>query len=192
MGFERTKSNSENLNHSLLWESMRLGDQQSFFELYKKLYHDLSKFGLRVYPDVELVSDTLNQLFIYIWERHAKLDHVELVESYLRTMLKRKIYKALKKQQRLEKAITAFGQEEALTELSYEEIIIKIQSDELMIKRLKSALAKLTFKQKQLIQLRFYDGMSYEEMAALTQLSVRTAYNTIYEALKFLRCELQL
>lgn len=192
MEFERTKSNSENLSHSLLWESMRLGDQQAFFELYKKLYRDLSKFGLHVYPDVELVSDTLNQLFIYIWERHEKLDQVEFVESYLRTMLKRKIYKALKKQQRLEKAVTAFGQEGALMELSYEEIIIKIQSDELMIKKLKAALDKLTFKQKQLIQLRFYEGLSYEEMAARTHLSVRTAYNTIYEALKFLRCELHI
>lgn len=192
MGFERTKSNAENISHSLLWEGVRLGDKQAFFELYKKLYRDLSKFGLRVYPDVELVSDILNQLFIYIWERHTKLDQVELVESYLRTMLKRKIYKALKKQQRLEKAIKIFGQEGAFSELSYEEIIIRIQSDELMIERLKAALDKLTFKQKQLIQLRFYDGLSYEEMATLTHLSVRTAYNTIYEALKFLRRELHI
>lgn len=192
MAFGQHKAESEILRHSLLWESVRLGDKQAFFDLYKSLSRDLTRFGLRVCPDVELVSDTLNQLFISLWEKHARLDQVELVESYLRTILKRKIFKALKQKQRLENAIALFGQEEALTELSYEEIIVKVQSDELMIKRLKHALEKLTFKQRQLVQLRFYEGMSYEQIAEITQLSVRTAYNTIYEALKLLRCELHI
>ena len=68
-----------------------MGEKDAFLNLYKGLYRNLAGFGLRVYGDSEMVTDTLNQVFLELWEKHDKLPRVEQVESYLRTILKRKI-----------------------------------------------------------------------------------------------------
>ncbi|RBQ11911.1 RNA polymerase sigma factor [Pedobacter miscanthi] len=178
--------------HSLWWEAMCLGEKDAFLNLYKGLYRSLAGFGLRVCSDPELVTDTLNQIFLELWEKHGDLPRVEQVESYLRTILKRKILKKIAHEQRLNKAIAIIGREdEALLEMPYEELIVKIHSDEMVKASLQAALEKLTPQQRKLIQLRFYDGLSYEEVAKRTELTVRTAYNTIYSALKFLRTRLK-
>lgn len=178
--------------HTLWWEAMCMGEKDAFLNLYKGLYRSLAGFGLRVYGDSEMVTDTLNQVFLELWEKHDKLPRVEQVESYLRTILKRKILKRIAQEQRLNKAISVIvTEDEALLEMPYEELIVKIQSDELVKNSLLAALEKLTPQQRKLIQLRFYDGLSYEDMAKRTQLTVRTAYNTIYSALKFLRTQLK-
>jgi len=178
--------------HTLWWEAMCMGEKDAFLNLYKGLYRNLAGFGLRVYGDSEMVTDTLNQVFLELWEKHDKLPRVEQVESYLRTILKRKILKRIAHEQRLNKAISVIvTEDEALLEMPYEELIVKIQSDELVKNSLLAALEKLTPQQRKLIQLRFYDGLSYEDVAKRTQLTVRTAYNTIYSALKFLRTQLK-
>ena len=178
--------------NTLWWEAMCMGEKDAFLNLYKGLYRSLAGFGLRVYGDSEMVTDTLNQVFLELWEKHDKLPRVEQVESYLRTILKRKILKRIAQEQRLNKAISVIvTEDEALLEMPYEELIVKIQSDELVKNSLLAALEKLTPQQRKLIQLRFYDGLSYEDVAKRTQLTVRTAYNTIYSALKFLRTQLK-
>lgn len=178
--------------HSLWWEAMCLGEKDAFLNLYKSLYRSLAGFGLRVHSDADIVTDVLNQVFLEIWEKRDSLPRVDQVESYLRTILKRKILKRIAHEQRLNKAISVMvTEDEALLEMPYEELIVKIQSDELVKNSLFAALQKLSPQQRKLIQLRFYDGLSYEDVAKRTQLTVRTAYNTIYSALKFLRTQLK-
>jgi RNA polymerase sigma-70 factor (ECF subfamily) len=41
------------------------------------------------------------------------------------------------------------------------------------------------------VNLKFFEGYSYEKIAETTQMSVKTAYNTLYDALKILREELK-
>lgn len=52
---------------------------------------------------------------------------------------------------------------------------------------LKSLISTLPERQKELIVLRFYEGLSYEEIVTRTGLTQRTVYNKIYEALKKLK-----
>ncbi|WP_245235070.1 RNA polymerase sigma factor [Pedobacter borealis] len=173
--------------YSLWWEAMCTGDRKAFLDLYKGLYRNLSVFGLRVCTDPDVVSDTLNQIFLELWEKHEFLPRVDQVESYLRTILKRKILKQIGHQQKLDRVISAIAKDGELIEIPYEELIVKIQSDDLVKRRLSQALGKLSLQQRKLIQLRFYEGLSYEDIARLNAMTVRTAYNTIYEALKTLR-----
>lgn len=172
---------------SLWWEGMCMGDKKAFLDLYKRLYRSLFVFGLRVCTDPDVVSDTLNQVFLELWEKHEFLPRVDQVESYLRTILKRKILKQIGHQQKLDRVISAIAKDGELIEIPYEELIVKIQSDDLVKRRLSQALEKLSLQQHKLIQLRFYEGLSYEDIARLNVMTVRTAYNTIYEALKILR-----
>ncbi|SMC97944.1 RNA polymerase sigma factor [Pedobacter nyackensis] len=178
--------------HSLWWEAMCLGDKEAFLDIYKTLYRSLGCFGLRVHSDPDVVTDSLNQVFLDIWEKHEFLPRVANVEAYLRTTLKHKILKKIARQQKLDNIISMIGKDEDLLDIPYEELIVKIESDELVKRQLNLALKKLTPQQLKLIQLRFYEGLSYESVAENCGLTVRTAYNTIYSALKSLRQHLQL
>ncbi|MNT35079.1 RNA polymerase sigma factor SigV [compost metagenome] len=138
-----------------------------------------------------MASEATDQVFVKIWEKREQLDRVENVQSYLITFLKRRILRLLEKQHRINTALQNVKAEDDWVEMPYEEFVIKVQTNEIIQIRLKEALEKLSFRQKQLVNLKFFEGYSYEKIAETTQMSVRTAYNTLYDALKILREELK-
>jgi RNA polymerase sigma-70 factor (ECF subfamily) len=178
------------LSHHLLWERLRISDKDAFFDLYKELYYPLVNFGIRVCADADISSEATDQVFTTIWEKHESLSRVDNVEAYLRTFLKRKLLRIMERKRKINDALFNAGAEGDWMEMSYEEFIVKVQSDELVRHQLKTALEKLTIRQKQLIHLKFFDGLSYEQIAEQTNQTIKTAYNTIYDALKILRKEL--
>lgn len=178
------------LAYSLLWERICTGDRNAFFDLYKALYYRMVDFGIRVCGNADLSGQATDHVFTTIWEKRENLARVENVEAYLRTFLKRKLLRLLEKEKKIHDALFKAGDEGEWMEMSYEEFIVKVQSDEIVQYQLKKALEKLTFRQKQLIHLKFFEGLSYEQISEQTNQSIKTAYNTIYDALKFLRKEL--
>ncbi|QNK63635.1 sigma-70 family RNA polymerase sigma factor [Pedobacter sp. PAMC26386] len=166
------------------WEQMRLGDKKALFGLYNNLYFHLIRFGLKINPDDELVKDCVNQVFLNLWDKRERLNPVENVKSYLMTSLRRCMLDQLAY---IDRTNIAVNKMEAANELSYEEIMIGVQQDEEIKNKLRVAIAQLTPRQVELIQLKFFEGLSYEQIAQRTSQTVKTAYNTVYDAIKMLR-----
>ncbi|RZL97641.1 MAG: sigma-70 family RNA polymerase sigma factor, partial [Pedobacter sp.] len=166
------------------WEQMRLGDKQALFELYNSMYFHLIRFGLKINADDELVKDCVNQVFLNLWDKRSKLVAVDNVKSYLMTSLKRCMLDQLSYLEKMTSAVSKMGMEEDQNELSYEEIIIKLQDSDELQRKLRIAIQKLTPRQMELIRLRFFEGLTYEEIAEKTSQNVKTSYNTIYDAIK--------
>lgn len=172
---------------SLLWNGLRAGDEQAVFDLYHKLYFGLINYGIRVCGDAELAKDMVNQVFLELWDRRERLVPVENVKSYLLTYLRRKIIDQIRFRQRSENAAIESTRQGGDRELSYEQYIVQVQTDEEIRLKLHHALSRLTPRQQELIRLKFFDGLSYEEIAERTSQNIKTSYNMIYEALKALR-----
>lgn len=169
------------------WDKMRTGDRQAFFALYKNTYFHLVRFGLKLYASDELVKDCITQLFLKLWDKRDTLQPVANVQAYLFTALKRNIIDQLQSQLRHRAAVEKFTSKAGDAELSYEDMIIQVQQDEELKAKLHAAMEHLTNRQTELVRLKFFEGMSYEEIAATTNQTVKTAYNTIYDAVKQLR-----
>ncbi|KIO78485.1 hypothetical protein TH53_03540 [Pedobacter lusitanus] len=167
------------------WEQMRLGEKNALFGLYNNLYFHLIRFGLKINADDELVKDCVNQVFLNLWDKRDRLNPVENVKSYLMTSLRRCMLDQLAYVDRTNLAVNKM--ETATNELSYEEIMVGLQQDEELKNKLRVAIAQLTPRQVELIQLKFFEGLSYEQIAQRTSQSVKTAYNTVYDAIKMLR-----
>ncbi|WEK20007.1 MAG: sigma-70 family RNA polymerase sigma factor [Candidatus Pedobacter colombiensis] len=172
---------------SYYWEQMRLGDKQALFELYNNMYFHLIRFGLKISADDELVKDCVNQIFLNLWDKRARLTPVDHVKSYLMTALKRCILDQLAYVDKMNTAMNKMGAEEEWAELSYEEIMIRLQQDDELKGKLRLAIKQLTPRQMELIQLKFFEGLTYEQIAERTSQTVKTAYNTIYDAIKTLK-----
>lgn len=169
------------------WNQMRLGDKQALFELYTKLYFHLIRFGLKINADDELVKDCVNQIFLNIWDKRERLPAVQQVKSYLMTALRRCMLDQLAYTDKIQVAFNQIGADENWNELSYEEIMINVQVDDEVKKKLGSAIKQLTPRQMELIHLKFFEGLTYDQIAERTSQTVKTAYNTIYDAIKTLR-----
>jgi RNA polymerase sigma factor (sigma-70 family) len=178
--------------HKLLWGEIRLGNKQALFDLYNDLYFHLVRYGISVHCDADLVKDCIGQLFLKLWDRHDVLGDVENVKSYLFTSLRRAIIDYLKTEDQVNTSIKEMYVDDAEEEeLSYEEMIITSEKDNENRMRLREALKELSPKQIELIRMKFFDNLSYKEIATLNYQSVKTSYNTIHNAIKVLRLKLK-
>lgn len=179
------------LAYHLLWERIRMSDRDAFFDLYKAFYYQLVNYGIKICADSELSAEAADAVFTTIWQKSATLNRVDNVESYLLVFFKRKLFRLLERKKKLSMAMQNAGIEGEWNEMGYEEFIIKVQTDEILKLQLKQAFGKLTIRQRELIYLKFFEGLSYEAISEKTGQTVKTAYNTIYDGLKILRRELQ-
>lgn len=170
-----------------LWNGLLEGNKQCLFDLYNTTYFHLLRFGLKICNDNELVFDCVNQLFLHLWDRRQKLQPVHQVQSYLFTILRRMILDQLSYQSKIDTAVGRMITEDEQNVTSYEEILIRVQRDREMNQRLHTALTKLSPKQKEFVKLKFFEGLSYEEIAERHKQSVKTCYNVIYDAIKSLK-----
>ncbi|MBO9728787.1 MAG: sigma-70 family RNA polymerase sigma factor [Chitinophaga sp.] len=172
--------------HVSLWNQVRNNEQNALVALYEHLYFNLVGYGIRSCGDIEITKDAINDMFLEIWDQRHKLPDVNNVKSYLFTYLRRKIFAGIRQSKKSSEAADAFADTNSPHELSYEECIVAMQTSEEVKQKVKRALATLTPRQKELVQLRFFDGLSMEEVSKRIGITTKTAYNTLGSALKSL------
>lgn len=155
--------------------------------LYKSQYQALFCYGFSITADRELTKDCIQELFLEIWNTRSSLTkEVKNVRSYLFTWLRRKISHEFVRLEK-EKLSDDLPEELIYAQASYEELLIAFQQSEEKKEELRLALKKLTKKQLEIIQLKFFDNLSYAAIAAQTSLTPRTVYNLVYQAIRHLR-----
>ncbi|MGY4537115.1 RNA polymerase sigma factor (sigma-70 family) [Mucilaginibacter sp. UYNi724] len=171
------------------WGLLVQGDQQGLYACFDIFYDDLYRFGVCLYKNPELVKESINNLFIELWKIQDKLSAVQNVQQYVLTIYKRILYKTYQQYSRdtytttLEEAEIEAG----AAEQPYENILIASQQDEITKKRLQKALNQLTPRQIEIVQMRYFDQISFCEISERTGLTERTIYNTLHNAIKVLR-----
>jgi len=171
------------------WQLLVEGEKQGLYECFDIFYDDLYRFGLSMYKNPELVKEGINNLFIELWKIKEKLSSVNNIQQYVLTIYKRVLYKtyvnynAAISFEELDQAII----ESSHAEQSYEAVLIASQQDEHLKKRLQNALSQLSPRQREIVRMRYFDQTSFVEIAAITGLTERTVYNTLYNAMKILK-----
>lgn len=179
-------------NQSILknWKLLAEGEKQGLYACFSLFYDDLYRFGISLYHDPELIKESIQNLFIELWQIRHKLSGVDNIQQYVLTIYKRIIYKTNQKS-----SLKNISQDipleelrlESLTVNSYETILIASQEDDHLKKRLIHALGKLSPRQKEIIQMRYFECHSFKEIAEKTGLTERTIYNTLHSAVNVLR-----
>ncbi len=171
----------------ILWRGMLDGDRDMFLALYRKYYHSLLFIGLKRIKDPHLVKDAIQQQFLYLWEKRQTIQEAQNVRSYLINSFLRKLatdWIKTEKSTRLEIAWSNIDHEPLP---SPEESMIANQEQRQIHELLMANINALPARQRELIVMKFYDGLSYDEIVEKTGLTHRTVYNKIHEALKKLK-----
>jgi RNA polymerase sigma-70 factor (ECF subfamily) len=177
-------------NDETLWKGIMLGDKEMFLSLYKKYYHSLLFIGLKEIKDSELVKDTIQQQFLYLWEKRATITQAKNVKSYLITSFLRRLSHDWKKSAgtcKLEVVNNNYFKDPTPTP---EENLLQKDGQFYLSENIMNHIKALPRRQKELIILKFYEGFTYEEIVQKTGLTHRTVYNKIHEALQKLKTEM--
>jgi RNA polymerase sigma factor (sigma-70 family) len=175
-----------------LWGRIKDNDKEALTQLFKRYYFFLVKTGISYVQDPELAKDAANDLFFNLWRSRTTLSDVDNVRAYLSTAFRNQVFLLARRDLQNKDHLQQWQQTEDSREASYEEIIVSQQIKEAQKENLHRALEQLTPRQKEYLRLKFYEGLTYEEIAEKTGQTVKTIYNTTYEALKLLRREVQL
>ena len=156
----------------------------ALFSIMTLYYNDLFRYGIRLTADVENTKDIVNQFFLHAWDHREKFVAAENIKAYLVVSFRRFLINHLRTTFPF-KSVADYPEEPM--EHSYEDYIICYQENEALKKALYESIQLLPSRMKELLMLRFYENMSYEEIAEKNSLNIRTVYNKIHLALKKLR-----
>jgi len=168
------------------WNLFFHGDRDGLYACFMLFYDDFYRLGLHWYKNPDLVKDCIHNLFLELWKSWGDRKYVTNKKQYVLTVYKRIAHKTFLADTRTE---TAAGLDNLQTahELPYEDLLIASQTEEHRTQQLQAALGRLTKRQKEIIKLRFYEGLSISQIAQSRTLTERTVYNTLHNAIKVLR-----
>lgn len=170
-----------------LWDQFVSGDHSCFCNLFKGYYKALYGYGLKLSNDSALVEDSVQNLFITVWERRDDLKHITCPNVYLFVSLRRAILKARRKKEKESKGLKENAYQDFDIVFTEEELIINRESKKQQIKELNKALNLLSNQQKEVLYLHYYNGMSYGEIENILSISRQSVRNHVYRAMEVLR-----
>jgi RNA polymerase sigma factor (sigma-70 family) len=147
----------------------------------------LDTYGLKVTVDQEVTEDCIQDLFLVLWNSRERVSYVQSAKAYLFKSFRGRLFKQLKKTKKYSLFTRTFVSQENYIEFSAEELLIQGQLSEEQQQSVIQALNKLSDRQREIIYLRFYKDLSYEEIGEILPLSYQSIRNCVYEAVKNLK-----
>jgi len=174
---------SERENDLIIWERFRQGKKDALAELFCKYFPDLFKYGCKFSNDTEVIKDTIQELFLDLWHQKTP-PPVNSIKAYLIKAMKYKILKVVDKAKRT----TNFDDQTNVSfEVSHDHFVINSEDDKQKVMQLIAALQKLPNRQREIIYLKYYLNLSYEEICDIMQIQYQVARNQISQAIKTLK-----
>lgn len=176
---------------SVLWERLRKGDQASLKEIYNQEADFLFNYGKKIFQDSTLVEDSIHDLFVELWLKRKNLGPTTAIRPYLATSLRRRIVHQLKKM----KTIDFIDNHESVqfqAELSVDDLIITQEIGKEKAEKLQAAIKQLTNREREIVYLKYYQGMDYDEIESITGIRYQSLRNIMSKAIKKLKGALTL
>lgn len=172
-----------------IWYRFKQGDMQAFQALYQRHVKSLTSYGHRLTPDRQLLEDAIHDLFIDLWRRKEHLNDAENIRFYLFRALRNRLSRN-GRNNIFEQAEDIDGFLDYLVALSCEQQHIHSEGVDERTRRVRRAVEGLSERQKEVINLRFYHGMSLDEISGLMGLSKQGVSNLLYKSYAVLRTRL--
>lgn len=167
-----------------LWNAFKAGDDIAFENLFNKFYRQLYQYGSKFCSDKGVLEDCIQNLFLELWQSKSQTP-VNSVKVYFLKAIKYKIYRAINNNSNGHK--DHLLPDDLAFEFSHENFIVDKEEDKENLDRLVACLQQLPNRQREIIYLKIYKNLGYEEVAELMQINYQAARNLLYQAIKNLK-----
>lgn len=165
------------------WQHIIDGDRTTYASMYTEYFKKLFNYGRKFTIDETLIEDSIQEMFLDIWHKKEKMLEVDSFNSYFYSSFRFILFKKIKSAGKTVQS----NEFEDEPEFSSEYLLIKRESDVALQQSLQAALTELTPRQREAIFLRFYEGLSYEEVAGILDISVKATYKIMARSLMVLK-----
>jgi RNA polymerase sigma-70 factor (ECF subfamily) len=174
----QSQGNDDSLELELLARTNR-GDRAAFRELYTRYYHPLLRFIYRMTGQLELAKEGINDVMLVVWTNGRSFHGRSRVSTWIMGIAYRKAMKLLEKSRRWSERFASADFPQSGE--PFAQIAGPIASTDLQ-DLLEHGMRELSTKQRAVVELTYYYGYSYEEIAVIADCPVNTVKTRMFHA----------
>ena len=162
-----------------LLDRIRTGDHDALHALYRKYYHPLLRFTYRITGRLDLAEETVNDVMLVVWQDAGAFEARSKVATWIMGIAYRK---ALKLSQRARRWYRRFAAADFGAAIERPEDLAEPTRHAELEDLLGHALRALPPEQRAVVELTYYFGCSYEEIASIVNCPVNTVKTRMFHA----------
>lgn len=166
-------------------ENVTLKNFSSFENFFKENYHSACLVALRYLENEQEAEDTVQETFLYLWEKRAQLQIQQSLKQYLFQSVKNRSINYLNRERKLHKQLN-----NEIEQIQNTDSEPNFSSEELAVEISKS-IKSLPPQCKKIFLLAYIDNLSYAQIAESLNLSKNTIKTQMGIAYKILRQRLK-
>ena len=155
------------------------GDRTALNELYLRYYHPLLRFMHRVTRRLDLAQECVNDVMLVVWRNSGSFAHRSSVSTWLMGIGYRKALKSLESHRRW---TDRFASVDFDAWIERTEPAAEHSDDADLRDLLEEAMRHLSPEQRAVVELTYFYGCSYEEIAAIIACPVNTVKTRMFHA----------
>lgn len=156
------------------------GDKLAFTQLYRAYFPRLARFLDRMTRNPALIEEIINDTLLVVWQKAGTFNHSSRVSTWIFAIAYRKALKGIRA---LDEPVEDTAESAGAEELE-PEIALSMQQLQYNVAQALDALPHL---QRTVVNLAYYHGMGYEEIAAVMDCPVNTVKTRMFSARNRLR-----
>ena len=166
------------------WQS---GDPAAFEELYRQYHLNVFRNAYLITGTRQEAEDVLQEVFVSVWKARQTFDPDKgKITTWLHRITVNQCLRRKRKKQALATSLENLQIEEILRDEGQEAKVVNREEREILVKALKS----LDEKHRAVLVLKYFDELSYEEIARAVDIPLGTVKSRIYQGLKAMREQL--
>lgn len=165
------------------WHTVLQGDARAYARIHGQLHPVLYRYALAMLGNEDVAQDAVQEVFIRIWYKKETIGQLQNVRAFFFTALRRQALNQL----RGLRSLQILPGTEPDIEFSPEDIIIEQEHATERQLKISQYLNQLPRRQKEVIYLRFYEELSYTEIAEIMKVNYQSVINLAHKALTQLR-----
>lgn len=168
-----------------LWHAFKQGSWEAYTRLYNEYYAVLNNYGYKFTRNSTLIEDAIHDLFVRLWTSRENLGIPVSIKNYLYKSLRNTLIRKIQS----ENKFTAMHGSDYPSgfEVLYTGTAGAGIEEKQFREKVQGIINTLPARQKEIIYLRFYEGLSYEEIADIMSIGISSAYKLLYKALENLQ-----
>lgn len=172
-----------------LWVSFLEGNIKALSMLYHVYYPSLLAYGLRLVHNEELIKDCIQELFLYMCEHRATINPANSVTSYLMRSLRRVVFVHIRREKSRYQRNKQYVDDLPDERDNIEDMLVSFDENDRQSKKIRNAYLNLSKRQQEVVHLKYFEGMTTDEICGLLGLKRQSVYNCLSEAIsKLQRC----
>lgn len=175
------------LNDTLLAQKIREGSEEAFRVIYDRYHVQMYYIAKKYVKDSALAEDSVQDIFVKLWEKRSELNEDKSLKGFLFTMLRNHVLNMIRDRKKEIVAVSTVEEKKLPHGNLTDDVVLYNEYHEIV----KKGMDELSDRKREVFELRTLNGHSNSEVAKILKINIRTVKTHYYLSSKFIRAYLK-